>query len=354
MISFLSQNVSKVNPLILQNLQRLYIIRASVFNNAKLEPQNLTEVFSLLNNYKDGRGLSTLKKLDELFNLEKHNKIPEKQYELVNTSFADAMYITAAEETKNLIKDMKDLISTFEAKEKEYTSSGDNMTKIARSNGAIVDMQASETFKNWREYLSPFINYLEADIAKLNKLPLGANLNTKNENLKNMINETNETAILEAINKYYNTNFESSDNRLVSLSQLAPIVELSGTLNNLATVSMKIANDVRFLSSGPRSGYGEMAVPENEPGSSIMPGKVNPTQCEALTMVAAQVMGNNTAVSIANSSALFESNHFKPLIASNTLRSIKLLADGFRSFNNNCAVGIVVLENRMKENLKML
>jgi fumarate hydratase class II len=140
----------------------------------------------------------------------------------------------------------------------------------------------------------------------------------------------------------------------VALSQLSPIVELSGFLNNLATVSMKIANDLRFLSSGPRSGYGEMAIPENEPGSSIMPGKVNPTQCESLTMVASQVIGNHTAVSIANSSALFESNNFKPLIANNTLRSIRLLSDGFKSFRTNCAVGIVLLEEKITDNINRL
>jgi fumarate hydratase class II len=103
---------------------------------------------------------------------------------------------------------------------------------------------------------------------------------------------------------------------------------------------MKFSNDIRFLSSGPRSGFGEMTIPENEPGSSIMPGKVNPTQCESLTMVSAQVIGNHNAVTIANAAGLFESSAYKPLIANNTLRSIILLSDGFRSFRQNCAVGI--------------
>ena len=144
---------------------------------------------------------------------------------------------------------------------------------------------------------------------------------------------------------------KSADDRIVALSELSKVVELSGTLSNLASVLMKLSNDVRFLSSGPRSGFGELTIPENEPGSSIMPGKVNPTQCESLTMVAGQVIGNHTAVTIGNSAALFESNSFKPLIGNNTLRSIRLLTDGIRSFRLNCAVGIEVIENRIEENL---
>ena len=126
---------------------------------------------------------------------------------------------------------------------------------------------------------------------------------------------------------------------------------MSGTLSSLASVLMKLANDVRFLASGPRSGFCELTIPENEPGSSIMPGKVNPTQCESLTMVASQVIGNHTAVTIANSSALFESNCFKPLIANNVLRSVRLISDGLRSFRTNCAVGIELNLKKIEENV---
>lgn len=146
-------------------------------------------------------------------------------------------------------------------------------------------------------------------------------------------------------------NLKPSADRIVALSEMNPIVELSATLSNLASTLFKLANDVRFLSSGPRSGFGELTIPENEPGSSIMPGKVNPTQCESLTMVASQVIGNHNAVTIANASALFESNSFKPLIGNNTLRSVKLLSDGIRSFRLNCAVGIEIIENTIEENL---
>jgi fumarate hydratase class II len=118
------------------------------------------------------------------------------------------------------------------------------------------------------------------------------------------------------------------------------MVELSGALKRLAVSLMKIANDIRILSSGPRSGIGELLIPDNEPGSSIMPGKVNPTQPEALTMVAAQVMGNDVAVAIGGASGHFELNVFKPLIAANVLQSARLLGDACVSFNDNCAAGI--------------
>lgn len=127
------------------------------------------------------------------------------------------------------------------------------------------------------------------------------------------------------------------------------LVEFHGTLNTIAVSLMKIANDIRFLGSGPRSGLGELILPENEPGSSIMPGKVNPTQCEALTMLCAQVMGNNVAVTIGGSNGHFELNVFKPLIASNVLRSIRLLGDGCRSFVHNCLDGIKPDEKRINE-----
>ena len=118
------------------------------------------------------------------------------------------------------------------------------------------------------------------------------------------------------------------------------MVEVSGALNTIAVSLFKIANDIRFLGSGPRSGLGELSLPENEPGSSIMPGKVNPTQCEALTMVCCQVMGNNAAVSFAGSQGHFELNVYKPVMIYNVLQSIRLLADASISFTDNCVVGI--------------
>jgi fumarate hydratase class II len=134
--------------------------------------------------------------------------------------------------------------------------------------------------------------------------------------------------------------FVTAPNKFEALAAHDAMVELSGALKRAAVSMMKIANDIRMLSSGPRSGIGEIVIPDNEPGSSIMPGKVNPTQPEAMTMVAAQVMGNDVAVSIGGSNGHFELNVFKPLIAANVLQSARLIGDACVSFNDKCAVGI--------------
>ncbi|MFC4271426.1 class II fumarate hydratase [Sneathiella chungangensis] len=143
--------------------------------------------------------------------------------------------------------------------------------------------------------------------------------------------------------------FSSAANKFEAIAAHDALVELSGVLNVIATSSMKIANDIRFLASGPRSGLGELILPANEPGSSIMPGKVNPTQCEAVTQVCAQVMGNHVTVTIAGSTGHFELNAFKPVIIYNVLQSIRLLGDALRSFTDNCVVGIEANEGRIRE-----
>lgn len=151
------------------------------------------------------------------------------------------------------------------------------------------------------------------------------------------------------VNKITGLDFVTADNKFEALAAHDAMVELSGALNVIAVSLMKIANDLRLLGSGPRSGIGEISLPANEPGSSIMPGKVNPTQCEALTMVCAQVMGNNTTVSVAGSNGHFELNVFKPVIIYNVLQSIQLIADGAVSFTKNCVVGIKANEARIKD-----
>jgi len=143
--------------------------------------------------------------------------------------------------------------------------------------------------------------------------------------------------------------FRSAANKFEALAAHDALVECSGALNTVAASCMKIANDVRLLASGPRSGFGEIALPANEPGSSIMPGKVNPTQAEALTMVAAQVMGNHVAVTVAGASGHLELNVFKPVIVANVLRSIRLLADATTSFAEHCVEGIEPVRARIAE-----
>ncbi len=146
--------------------------------------------------------------------------------------------------------------------------------------------------------------------------------------------------------------FVPAPNRFAALAGHEPVVALHGALHALAAAATKIANDVRWLASGPRSGLGEIRIPENEPGSSIMPGKVNPTQCEALTMIGAQVGGNDVAIGIGASSGNFELNVFQPLIAHNVLQSLRLLADGLASFERNCARGIEPVRERIEELLE--
>ncbi|KAF4525599.1 hypothetical protein B566_EDAN015537 [Ephemera danica] len=143
--------------------------------------------------------------------------------------------------------------------------------------------------------------------------------------------------------------FVTAPNKFEALASHDAMVEVSGALNTIACSFMKIANDIRFLASGPRCGLGELSLPENEPGSSIMPGKVNPTQCEAVTMVAAQVMGNHVAVTVGGSNGHFELNVFKPMMVSNVLRSIRLLGDSANAFTSNCVVGIEANKERISK-----
>merc|ERR1712232_121010 len=146
--------------------------------------------------------------------------------------------------------------------------------------------------------------------------------------------------------------FTSSPNKFESMAAHDALVELSGVLNVIATSFHKIANDIRFLGSGPRSGLGELQLPANEPGSSIMPGKVNPTQSEAMTMLAAQVMGNHVTITVAGSNGHFELNAYKPVIGHNVLESIRLLADGAQSFTENCIAGLEARPKKIQTHLE--
>jgi fumarate hydratase class II len=157
--------------------------------------------------------------------------------------------------------------------------------------------------------------------------------------------------IVREIAKYTKIPFKPANNKFAELAAHDSIVNFSGTLNTCAVSLMKISNDIRFLGSGPRAGYGELILPENEPGSSIMPGKVNPTQCEAVTMVCAKVIGNHTGITIAGSHGHFELNVFKPMIAHNVLQSIDLIADSTKNFAIYCVNGIRANKKRIKEHL---
>jgi fumarate hydratase class II len=146
--------------------------------------------------------------------------------------------------------------------------------------------------------------------------------------------------------------FFSNPNKFAALASCDDLVQFHGSLKTVSVALMKIANDIRFLASGPRSGIGEISLPENEPGSSIMPGKVNPTQCEALTMICCQIMGNDVAVTIGGSNGHFELNVFRPMIIRNIVHSMNLLNDGINSFIDNCLIGIVANKDRIAELLE--
>ena len=169
---------------------------------------------------------------------------------------------------------------------------------------------------------------------------VGTGINTRKNFDKKIVNE---------IKKITKLPFKPTKNKFAALAAHDAIVNFSGALNTSAVSLMKIANDIRFLGSGPRAGYGELILPENEPGSSIMPGKVNPTQCEALTMVCVKVIGNHNGITIAGSHGHFELNVFKPLIIHNILQSINLLSDSIKNFSNFCVVGIKADKKKIKE-----
>lgn len=268
-----------------------------------------------------------------------------------NDTFPTAMHIAAGEQIKkHLIPALTELRDTFAKKSAEFN----NIVKIGRTH--LMDatpLTLGQEFSGYVQMLSNDITRLEKILGGVYELALGGTavgtgLNTHPEFAEKSARKIAEITGLP---------FVSAPNKFEALSSHGALVETSGVLKTLACDLMKIANDIRWLASGPRCGLGELYIPDNEPGSSIMPGKVNPTQSEAMTMLAAQVIGNDTAVNIGGASGNFELNVFKPLIIFNVLNSIRLLADGCLNFNEKCAVGIEpILENIDKhlENSLML
>lgn len=262
-----------------------------------------------------------------------------------NDSFPTAMHIAAVCALhEKLIPTLKNLHQTLQAKSKEF----ETLLKVGRTH-----LQDATPITLGQEF-SGYARQAELGIQRLhNCLPhllflaqggtaVGTGINCK-AGFADLFAQT-----LEHLTGYP---FKSAPNKFEALSTHDTMVELSGALNVLACSFMKIANDIRFLSSGPRCGFGELYLPENEPGSSIMPGKVNPTQAEALTMVAAQVMGNHVTISVAGSNGHFELNVFKPVIIFNIMQSITLLTDALSSFDTHCLQGITANTQKLKENL---
>lgn len=221
-----------------------------------------------------------------------------------------------------------------------------DIVKIGRTHlQDATPLTLGQEISGWVAQLSHGATHVQAALPHLSELALGGTAVGTGLNAPKGYAE----AVAKELARLTGENLVTAPNKFEALASCDALVHAHGALKTLAASLMKIANDVRWLASGPRSGIGEIRIPENEPGSSIMPGKVNPTQCEALTMACAQVLGNDVAINVGGSSGNFELNVFRPMVAHNFLQSVRLLADGMRSFNDHCAVGIEPNRERIDE-----
>jgi fumarate hydratase class II len=263
-----------------------------------------------------------------------------------NDTFPTAMYIAAAEEVRHrLMPSVAALRDALKKKSEEFK----DLVKIGRTHLMdAVPLTLGQEFSGYVAQLNIDIGYLSENLPRLFELALGGTA------VGTGLNTHPEFAVRSAkkIAEYTKLPFVSAPNKFAALASHDAIVMTSGALKTLATSLMKIANDIRWLGSGPRCGIGELSLPENEPGSSIMPGKVNPTQSEAMTMACVQVIGNDTAVTLAGAMGNFELNVFKPVMIYNFLHSCLLLTDTCRSFREHCVEGIVANTEQIKNHLK--
>ena len=250
-----------------------------------------------------------------------------------NDTFPTAMHIAAVIGVEEMLPKVRVLRDTLHGKANAFAS----IVKIGRTHlQDATPLTLGQEISGWVSQIDHALAAVEATMPQLRELALGGTAVGTGLNTHPQYADR----VAEKIAALSGRSFVSAPNKFAALAAHDAFVGTSGALKQLAVALMKIANDVRWLSSGPRSGIGEIRIPENEPGSSIMPGKVNPTQCEAMTMVCTQVMGNDTTIGIAGSQGNFELNVFKPVMAYNLLQSIRLLGDTCQSFNDNCAVGI--------------
>ena len=262
-----------------------------------------------------------------------------------NDTFPTAMHIAAVLAIEDrLLPALDTLIETFrvlEAKNEGIVKSGRTHLQDA------TPIKFSQEISGWRSSLQRDRQLLVSALPYLKELALGGTAVGTGLNAPKGF----DSAVAKAVSELTGKDFVTAPNKFHALTSKDELVFAHGALKALAADMMKIANDVRWLASGPRDGLGEIRIPENEPGSSIMPGKVNPTQCEQVTMVAVQVFGNDAAVGFAASQGNFELNVFMPVLAYNFLQSVRLLSDSIRSFNDHCAVGITADREKMRHNL---
>ncbi len=262
-----------------------------------------------------------------------------------NDTFPTAMHIAAVLMLEDkLIPAANTLIETFIRLEKE----NEGIVKSGRTHlQDATPITFSQEISGWRSSLQRDVELIKLSLAPLHELALGGTAVGTGLNAPKQFGEVVAKKVSDLTGKA----FVTAENKFHALTSKDELVFAHGAIKALACDMMKIANDVRWLASGPRDGLGEIFIPENEPGSSIMPGKVNPTQCEAVTMVAVQVMGNDVAVGMAASQGNFELNVFMPVCIYNFLQSARLLAEAILSFNKNCAVGITANKEKMHHNL---
>ncbi len=260
-----------------------------------------------------------------------------------NDVFPTAMHVAAVEAlTNHLLPAIAKLRATLENKAREF----DDIVKIGRTHlQDATPLTLGQEISGWVAQLHHGEKHVRDALPHLSELALGGT--AVGTGLNAPTGYAEQVAV--ELAQLTNLPFVTAPSKFEALASCDALVHAHGSLKTLAASLMKIANDVRWLASGPRSGIGEISIPENEPGSSIMPGKVNPTQSEALTMLAAQVLGNDVAINIGGASGNFELNVFRPMVAHNFLQSVRLLADGMVSFNDHCAVGIEPNRARINE-----
>ena len=262
-----------------------------------------------------------------------------------NDTFPSAMHIAAYKMLReNTIPSLELLHRTLVMKSREFMP----IVKIGRTHFMdATPLTLGQEFSGYAAQLEYGIQSIKNTLPHLAELALGGTAVGTGINTPENYGEK----VAKKISELTDLPFVTAPNKFEALATHDAIVETHGALKGVAVSLMKIANDIRMLGSGPRAGIGEIRLPENEPGSSIMPGKVNPTQCEALTMIAAQVMGNDVAISVGGASGQFELNVYKPMIIYNFLHSARLIGDGCRSFNDHCAVGIQPVKETIKKHL---
>ena len=262
-----------------------------------------------------------------------------------NDTFPTAMHIAAYKMLlETTIPGIEKLRDTLDAKSKQFMQ----VVKIGRTHFMdATPLTVGQEFSGYVSQLNHGLKAIKNTLAHLSELALGGTAVGTGINTP----DNYDVNVAKHIAQLTGLPFVTAENKFEALAAHDAIVEAHGALKTVAVSLMKIANDVRMLSSGPRSGIGELHIPDNEPGSSIMPGKVNPTQCEALTMIAAQVMGNDVTIGIGGSNGHFELNVFKPVMIFNFLHSARLIGDGCVSFNDKCAVGIEPIEANIKKHV---